>query len=111
MPRQSVTDMPVSKIYPLLLRKVERKGRTKEELDAVIEWLTGYKIKEVDPDTPYGVFWENAPSLNPLASLIRGKVCGIAVETIEDPVMRNIRRLDRLVDELAQGRPLEKILR
>ena len=111
MARQSIFDMKVSKIYPLLLQKVERKGRTKEELDTVIEWLTGYDMKKVDQDLTYGDFFENAPAMNPRAELIKGKVCGVQVETIEDPLMRKIRWLDKLADELAKGRPMEKVLR
>ncbi len=111
MPRQSIFDMKVSKIYPLLLQKVERKGRTKEELDAVIAWLTGYDMEQVDPELPYGEFFEHAPAMNPRAALIKGKVCGIAVESIEDPLMQKIRWLDKLVDELAKGKPLDKVLR
>ena len=111
MARQSVLEMPVSKLYGLLLQKAERKGRTKEELDAVIAWLTGYDMNDVDPDMPYGRFFEEAPAMNPRASLIKGKVCGVQVETIEDPIMQRIRWLDKLVDELAKGRPMEKILR
>ncbi|MBR3494026.1 MAG: DUF2200 domain-containing protein [Clostridia bacterium] len=111
MPRQSILDMPVSRVYPLLLQKVERKGRTKEELDTVIAWLTGHDMRKVDPAMPYGAFFEQAPAMNPRASLITGKVCGIAVETIADPTMQKIRWLDKLVDELAKGRPMEKILR
>ena len=111
MARQSIFDMKVSKIYPLLLQKVERKGRSKEELDTVIEWLTGYDMKQVDQEMTYGYFFENAPAMNPRADLIRGKVCGVQVETIEDPQMQKVRWLDKLVDELAKGKPLEKILR
>ena len=111
MPRQSIFDMKVSKVYPLLLQKVVRKGRTKEELDRVIAWLTGYDMDTVDPEMTYGAFFENAPRINPRAELIRGKICGVDVETIEDPLMRKIRWLDKLADELAKGRPLEKILR
>lgn len=111
MARQSISDMPVSKVYPLLLAKVERKGRTKDELDEVIRWLTGYDMDRVDPGTPYGAFFENAPAMNPRAGLITGKVCGVDVAAIEDPLMRKIRQLDKLVDELAKGRPMEKILR
>ena len=103
--------MPVSRLYPLLLQKVERKGRTKEELDTVIKWLTGYEMDEVDQSMSYGAFFENAPAMNPKASLIKGKVCGVAVESIEDPLMQKVRWLDKLVDELAKGKPLEKILR
>lgn len=111
MPRQSIFEMKVSKVYPLLVQKAERKGRTKEEVDAVIRWLTGYDMQEVDQDMTYGDFFVNAPAMNPRACLIKGKVCGVSVETIEDPLMRKIRQLDKLVDELAKGRPMEKILR
>ena len=111
MARQSVYDMKVSKIYSALLQKAERKGRTREELDAVITWLTGYDMAKVDQDMTYGEFFGNAPMINPRAALIKGKVCGIDVESVEDPLMRKIRWLDKLVDELAKGRPLEKILR
>ncbi len=111
MARQRIFDMKVSKIYPLLLQKVERKGRTKEELDTVIKWLTGYDMKKVDQDLTYGDFFENAPAINPRAELIKGKVCGVQVETIEDPLMQKVRWLDKLADELAKGRPMEKVLR
>ena len=111
MPRQSIFEMKVSRVYPLLVQKVERKGRTKDELDKVIAWLTGYDMEQVDQEMPYGVFFENAPMMNPKASLIRGKVCGVDVETIEDPLMQKVRWLDKLVDELAKGKPLDKILR
>ena len=111
MARQSIIDMKVSKVYPLLLQKVERKGRSKEELDTVIAWLTGYDMNRVDPEMTYGDFFRQAPAMNPRAELIKGKVCGVQVEAVEDPLMRNVRRLDKLVDELAKGRPLEKVLR
>ena len=111
MPRQSIYDMKVSKVYPLLLQKAERKGRTKEELDEVIAWLTGYRMEEVDQEMSYREFFENAPAMNPRAALIKGRVCGIDVEKIEDPLRQNIRWLDKLVDELAGGKPLEKVLR
>lgn len=111
MPRQSIFEMKVSKIYPLLLQKVERKGRSKEELDTVIEWLTGYDMDRVDQEMTYGEFFEHAPAMNPRAGLITGKVCGVQVETIEDPLMQKVRWLDKLVDELAKGRPMEKVLR
>lgn len=103
--------MKVSKVYPLLVQKAERKGRTKDEVDTVISWLTGYDMQEVDQDMTYGDFFANAPAMNPRAFLIKGKVCGISVETIEDPLMQKIRQLDKLVDELAKGKPMEKILR
>ena len=103
--------MPVSEIYGLLLRKVERKGRTKAELDEVIRWLTGYEMDFADRSEAYGAFLENAPAMNPRAALITGKVCGVDVAAIEDPLTRKMRQLDKLVDELAKGRPMEKILR
>ena len=111
MARQSIFDMKVSKIYPLLLQKVERKGRSKEELDAIIEWLTGYDMKQVDQEMTYRDFFDQAPAMNPRAELIKGKVCGVQVETIEDPTMQKIRWLDKLVDELSKGKPLNKVLR
>lgn len=111
MPRKSIFEMKVSKIYPLLLQKVERKGRTKEELDAVIEWLTGYNMNEVGQDMTYEDFFNKAPAMNPRAELIKGKVCGVQVELIENPLMQKIRWLDKLVDELAKGKSLDKVLR
>ena len=111
MARQSIFDMKVSRVYPLLLQKVERKGRTKAELDEVIAWLTGYDMNSVDQDITYGTFFERAPAMNPRAALIRGKICGVDVETIQDPLMQKVRWLDKLVDELAKGRPMEKVLR
>ena len=111
MARQSIFDVKVSKVYPLLLQKVERKGRTKEELDTVIAWLTGYEMEKVDQDMTYGDFFRNAPSMNPRAARITGKVCGVDVAAIEDPLMQQIRWLDKLVDELAKGKPMEKVLR
>ena len=103
--------MLIFSFYPLLLQKVERKGRSKEDLDAAIEWLTGYDMNQVDQEMTYEDFFENAPAMNPRAELIKGKVCGVQVETIEDPMMQKVRWLDKLVDELAKGRPLEKVLR
>ena len=111
MARQSIFDMKVSKVYPMLVQKAERKGRTKEEVDEVIRWLTGYNMDQVDQDMTYGDFFVNAPAMNPRAELIKGKVCGVQVETIEDPLMQKVRWLDKLVDELAKGRPLDKVLR
>lgn len=111
MARQSIFDMKVSKVYPMLVQKAERKGRTKEEVDEVIRWLTGYDMDQVDQDMTYGDFFANAPAMNPRAELIKGKVCGVQVETIEDPLMQKVRWLDKLVDELAKGRPLDKVLR
>jgi hypothetical protein len=106
---------PFAKIYALLLQKVERKNRTKKELDQVIRWLTGYTqaglMKQVKGDGDMEAFFASAPAFNPAAKLIKGAVCGIRVEDIENPLMRRIRCLDKLVDELAQGKNMEKILR
>ena len=115
MPRMDVTQMPFSKLYPLLVTKAEKKGRTRQEVDQVTGWLTGYTPEQIagleQSETSYGGFFRNAPAPNPNRTLITGKVCGVQVETIEDPLMREIRYLDKLVDELAKGRPMEKILR
>lgn len=104
----------VADVYPHYVAKVERKGRTKAELDRVIEWLTGFdqtRLQELlDADTTFEVFFAEA-RLNPNASSITGVVCGVRVETIDDPLMQKIRYLDKLVDELAKGRPIEKVLR
>ena len=111
MPRQSVFKMKVSTVYPLLVAKAERKGRTKAEVDAVTAWLTGYDMEKADLDVTYGEFFQNAPAYNPRAELITGTICGVKVEAIEDPLMKKVRQLDKLVDELAKGKPMEKILR
>ena len=113
MPGQSVPvfDMKVSKVYPLLVAKAEKKGRTKAEVDEIISWLTGYDMSDVDLDMTYGEFFDHAPSYHPRAELITGTICGVKVETIEDPLMKKIRQLDKLVDELAKGKPMEKIKR
>lgn len=111
MPRQSVFDMKVSKVYPLLVAKAERKGRTKAEVDEVIAWLTGYNMETANLDVTYAEFFDNAPAYNPRAEMIAGSVCGVKVENIQDPLMKKIRQLDKLVDELAKGKPMEKIKR
>ena len=111
MPRQSVFDMDFNKVYAALVAKAEKKGRTKAEVDEVIRWLTGYDMTSVDLDVNYADFFNNAPDYNPRAELITGKICGVQVETIEDPLMKKIRQLDKLVDELAKGRLMKKILR
>lgn len=107
--------MSFARVYPLYLAKVERKGRTRAELDQVIRWMTGYSQagleEQVAAQTDFTAFFANAPALNPLRILIRGVVCGVRVETVEEPLMREIRYLDKLVDELAKAWPLEKILR
>ena len=106
--------MTFSSVYPLYLAKVQKKGRTEEELNQVIEWLTGFgeqKLRElIDENVTFEKFFEQA-SLNPNAQLITGMICGYRVEEIVDPLIRNVRYLDKLVDELAQGRKMEKILR
>ena len=115
MPRMDVTQMPFAKLYPLLVNKAVKKGRTREEVDQVTAWLTGYTPENLarleQSDTSYGDFFRNAPVMNPNRTLITGKVCGIRVEEIEDPLMREIRYLDKLVDELAGGKAMERILR
>jgi hypothetical protein len=106
--------MPVARVYPLYLAKVEKKGRTRTELDAVIGWLTGYDEaalgRHLATGTTFADFFAGA-RMNPNATLITGAICGVRVETIEDPLMQQIRYLDKLVDELAKGRALEKVLR
>ena len=111
MPGQSVFDMPFSKVYPLLVAKAERKGRAGAEVDEVTLWLTGYVSIEAIGDVTYGEFLANAPSWNPRSDLITGSICGVKVETIEDPLTKKMRQLDKLVDELAKGKPMEKVLR
>ncbi|GAB3612941.1 DUF2200 domain-containing protein [Humibacter ginsengisoli] len=104
----------VASVYPLYLAKVERKGRTKAELDEVIGWLTGYGAAALHSRLESGATFEDFfadARLNENASLITGSICGVRVETIEDPLMQKIRYLDKLVDELAKGKPMEKILR
>jgi hypothetical protein len=111
---QRVSTMTLASVYPLYLAKVERKGRTREELDTVIRWLTGYDESELDRHLAAGTTFQDffaGARLNPDATLITGVVCGVRVETIEDPLMQQVRYLDKLVDELAKGRPLEKVLR
>ena len=115
MPRMDVTQMPFAKLYPLLVAKAERKGRTREEVDQVTTWLTGYTTGDISglelSTVSYGDFFWNAPVLNPNRTRITGKLCGIRVEEIEDPLMREIRYLDKLVDELSKGKVMEQILR
>ena len=115
MPRMDVTEMVFAKLYPLLVAKAEKKGRNRGEVDQVTAWLTGYTPEELarleQSDVSYGDFFRNAPTMNPNRNLITGKICGVRVEEIEDPLMRDIRYLDKLVDELAKGKAMEKILR
>ena len=115
MARQSIFDMTFSKVFPMLITKAERKGRTRSEVYEVTAWLTGYTPEQIDgalaSDMTYGAFFANAPDYNPRSELITGKVCGIQVNAIEDPLMKKVRQLDKLVDELARGKPMEKVLR
>ena len=97
--------------YDAMVKKAERKGRTKAEVDEVTCWLTGYSDMEELDDKTYGEFLAGAPSWNPRSEYITGKICGVQVETIEDSAMKKVRQLDKLVDELAKGRPMEKIKR
>ena len=111
MPRTSIFDMPFSRIYEALVNKAEKKGRTKAEVDEITRWLTGYSDMEELDDKTYGEFLAGAPSWTPRSEYITGKICGVQVETIEDSAMKKVRQLDKLVDELAKGRPMEKIKR
>jgi len=107
--------MPFAEVYPLYVAKAERKGRTKEEVDAVIFWLTGYDqaglLDQIERKTDFETFFAQAPAMHPNRSLIKGVICGVRVEEIEDPLMQKIRQMDKLVDELAKGKAMEKILR
>lgn len=102
-------------VYPLYVQKAQKKGRTKEEVDTVIRWLTGYDERglsaQIEKKVDFETFFAEAPRINPNSSKITGVVCGVRVEQVEDPLMQKIRWLDKLVDELAKGKPLEKILR
>lgn len=115
MAKHKIYTMSFARVYPLYLAKAERKGRTKAEVDAIIRWLTGYAQAELEAQlekqTDFETFLAEAPRLNPARSLIKGVICGVRLEEIEEPTMREIRYLDKLVDELAKGKAMEKILR
>lgn len=115
MENKKVFAMSIAKVYPLLVAKAERKGRTRDEVDEVICWLTGYTCEQLEQQLSKGVcyrkFFEDAPQMNPNCVLIKGMICGVYVENIEDPLMQKIRWLDKLVDELAKGKSMDKILR
>ena len=115
MEKEKVYQMDFSKVYHLLVSKAEKKGRTRQEVDEVARWLTGYSQEELEGmlerPVSYGDFFREAPELNENRKLIKGVVCGVRVEEIEEPLMREIRYLDKLVDELARGKAMDKILR
>ena len=115
MPKHKVFEMKFAKIYPLYVAKAERKNRTKEEVDQIICWLTGYDQAglryQIEQENDIEKFFAQAPTIHPKSSLINGVVCGVRVEEIEDPLMQKCRYLDKLIDELAKGKTMEKILR
>lgn len=115
MENEKVFAMSFSKVYGLLAAKAERKGHSRAEVDQVTSWLTGYTMQQlealIDSEITYGDFFRQAPEMNPNREKITGVVCGVRVENIEDPLMREIRYLDKLVDELARGKAMDKILR
>lgn len=115
MKRHRIFSTAFSSVYPHYLKKAQAKGRTKEEVDEVICWLTGYSpeklAEQIEERKDFDTFFGEAPALHPNANRITGSICGVRIEEIEDPLMRKIRYLDKLVDELAKGRPMEKILR
>ena len=115
MPNDRVFKMSFAGVYPHYVTKAEKKGRTKDEVDEVVRWLTGYTkaglARQIEKRTSFREFFEKAPKMNPNVSLIKGVVCGIRVEDIDDPLMQKIRYLDKLIDELAKGKKMEKILR
>lgn len=115
MDNKRVYKMKFSVIYPLYIQKAEKKGRSKAEVDEIIYWLTGYDEeslqKQIANEVDLETFFNEAPAFNPNASLIKGVICGCRVEEIEDELMRKVRYLDKLIDELAKGKPMEKILR
>jgi len=115
MVNQKIYAMSFGKVYPMLVAKAEKKGRTLEEVEEIVCWLTGYDregiTNAVDNSVKYGDFFLNAPKLNPNRKLIKGSVCGVRVEAIDEPLLQEIRYLDKLIDELAKGKTMDKILR
>lgn len=115
MSEHRIFTIAFAKVYPLYIQKAERKNRTKEEVDQVICWLTGYDKtglqQQIEQETDFKNFFANAPAIHPNSALIKGVVCGVRIEDIEDPLMQKIRYLDKLIDELAKGKRMDKILR
>lgn len=115
MTKHRIYTTSFASVYPHYIAKAEKKGRTKAEVDGIICWLTGYSLKglqvQLEMKTDFETFYTEAPGMNPSRTLIKGIVCGVRVEDIEDPTMREIRYLDKLIDELAKGKSMEKILR
>lgn len=115
MTKHKIYTMSFAKVYPLYIAKAEKKGRTKEEVDEIICWLTGYSQEELEnqleKQTDFETFFAEAPQMNDSRTLIKGVICGVRVEDIEEPTMQDIRYLDKLIDELAKGKAMEKILR
>lgn len=115
MPGHRIFAMPFASVYPMYVQKAVRKGRTQDEVDTVIRWLTGYDQaglqRQIDAQASFEAFFAEAPALHPNSALIKGVVCGVRVEDVADPLMKKIRLLDKLVDELAKGKAMEKILR
>lgn len=115
MAKKCLSLMNVSKVYPLYVAKAERKHRTREEVDQIICWLTGYDRaglrRQIEREVDFETFFSQSPGIHPKSVLIKGVVCGVRVEEVEDPIVRQVRFLDKLIDELAQGKTMEKILR
>ncbi len=115
MPKHHIFAMAFARVYPMYVQKAERKNRTKKEVDQIICWLTGYDQaglqRQIEQENDFETFFAQAPAIHPNSALIKGVVCGIRVEEIEDPLMQKIRYLDKLIDELAKGKKMEKILR
>lgn len=115
MPPHRIFATPFARVYPMYVQKALRKQRTQDEVDRIVRWLTGYDAaglqRQIDAGVDLETFFAQAPAPHPNRAQITGTVCGVRVEAVEDPLMREIRRLDKLIDELAKGRPLEKILR
>mgnify|MGYP001942085276 FL=1 len=115
MAEHKIYKMSFSKVYPLYIKKVERKDRTKEEVDEIIRWLTGYSDgalqAQIEKEVNFEEFFDQAPELNPARREVKGVICGVRVEDIEEPLMQEIRYMDKMIDELAKGKKMEKILR